>query len=125
MKISIVFLTLLATSVSIYVYATQDKSSSETDESEMEAQGNVLGTTEDDLQQEPTANVWYRDVVELQNFDLPLPATSLVGKQPEEMRDLFARNMVPLPSRHWMDRTAATHVVSSIGVLPWCLTTTR
>lgn len=60
------------------------------------AQGNVLGTTEDDLMKEETSNVWYRDTVELQTFDLPLASASLVGRQPEEIRDMFSRNMATI-----------------------------
>ena len=55
-----------------------------------------MGTTEDDLKKEDTVNVWYRDTVELQTFDLPLSSLSLVGKQPEEIRDMFSRNMVSI-----------------------------
>lgn len=57
-------------------------------------QGNVHGTTEDDFIQEKTQNVWYRESIELSNFDLPISATSLSGIEGCVLRDMFSRNVV-------------------------------
>lgn len=125
-QICVTFLAMLATALSVYAYASQatrkqtvrattaesvvevlirdEHEGYETEEGvkrtvtlpNMEPQGNVMGTTEDDLPTEATTNVWYRETVELQSFDMPLSSTSLVGKQPEEIRNMFERNMVAI-----------------------------
>jgi hypothetical protein len=89
MQLSIAFLTLLATAFAVYTARKE-----ETEEETLTTQGNVLGTTEDDLEKSPDTNVWYRDSVELMQFELPVPAGSLVGKTPEQLRSMFERNMV-------------------------------
>lgn len=62
-------------------------------------QGNMFGTTEDQLQKESTQNVWYNPNVELTKFDVPQASASLAGASPEQVRDLFARNCVYLEIR--------------------------
>lgn len=59
-------------------------------------QGNVLGTTEDQLAKENIQNVWYNSTLELSQFDVPRPSLSLSGCTPASVRDLFAANCVKL-----------------------------
>lgn len=66
---------------------------------EMDVQGNVYGTTEDQLEKEERSNVWYNPMIELTTFDVPKASTSLVGATPEKIRDMFARNCVYLRIR--------------------------
>lgn len=84
-KYVLVFLTLLSSALAVY-YCVRKQ------ESDLEPQGNALGTTEDDLPRTDKQNVWYRDHVELCAFEVPLASASLVGKGDHELRDLFARN---------------------------------
>lgn len=88
MKASLAFLSLFAMALSIYSLTGKDK--------KLEPQGNIAGTTEDDLPQEEKTNVWYRETIELTSWDLPVSSTSLVGKSHAEVRDMFARNVVNL-----------------------------
>lgn len=60
------------------------------------SQGNVHGTTEDQLAKEERQNVWYNSTLELSKFDLPLSSQSLVGATPDSLRDMFGRNCVRL-----------------------------
>lgn len=59
-------------------------------------QGNVHGTTEDQLVKETNQNVWYNNNVELSQFDIPVASRSLANAEPEQVRDLFAANCVHL-----------------------------
>lgn len=62
-------------------------------------QGNKFRTTEEQLEKETTSNVWYNSTLETSRFDLPLTSQSLVKKTPQQLRDMFARNVVRLCSR--------------------------
>lgn len=57
-------------------------------------QGNVFGTTEDQLVKEERQNVWYNPTVELSRFDLPIAATSINSASSAEVRDMFENNCV-------------------------------
>lgn len=57
-------------------------------------QGNVFGTTEDQMIKEERQNVWYNPTVELTRFDLPIASTSINNATSAEMRDMFANNCV-------------------------------
>lgn len=63
-------------------------------EEELDAQGNILGTVESQLQKESTQNVWYNSTLELNRFDVPLPSQSLQTLDSSGIRDLFATNCV-------------------------------
>jgi len=71
----------------------------ECDPSETEVQGNVHGTTEDQLLKEERSNVWYNPTIELSSFEVPVPSASLAGLSMEGIRDLFAKNLVLLDIR--------------------------
>lgn len=66
------------------------------EDSDMEPQGNIYGTTETQLAKEESQNVWYTPTVELTNFDMPVASTSLVGKDVYALRDAFQKNCVRL-----------------------------
>lgn len=89
----------------------EEESESETDEEAMDnvsccsscgwkrgddmcEQGNVLGTTEQQLKKEASQNVWYNPTIELSRFDVPLAAQSLAHLDSSGIRDLFAANSV-------------------------------
>lgn len=57
-------------------------------------QGNVFGTTEDQMIKEERQNVWYNPTVELSRFDLPVASTSINSASNAEVRDLFENNCV-------------------------------
>lgn len=59
-------------------------------------QGNVLGTTEQQLKKETSQNVWYNPMVELSRFDVPEPSQSLCRLDAAGIRDFFAANCVSL-----------------------------
>nr|QRQ90215.1 MAG: hypothetical protein 1 [Riboviria sp.] len=62
----------------------------------LEVQGNVFGSTEQQLEKETSSNVWYNPTVELNRFDVPLAAQSLVGISSEALRDRLSQNCVRL-----------------------------
>lgn len=62
-------------------------------------QGNMFGTTEEQLQKEESQNVWYNPTIELTKFDVPQASASMANASPEQIRDLFARNCVYLEIR--------------------------
>lgn len=62
----------------------------------LEIQGNIHGTTEEQLQKETSSNVWYNPTLELTTFDVPKASTSLVGVTADQVRDMFAKNCVLL-----------------------------
>lgn len=64
-----------------------------------QVQGNVHGTTEDQLLKEERSNVWYNPTIELSSFEVPVPSASLAGLSVEGIRDLFAKNLVLLEIR--------------------------
>lgn len=66
----------------------------EVEEETLDPQGNVMGTTEQQLVKETTNNVWYNSSVELSSFDLPKASGSLVGKEESDIRDMFCANCV-------------------------------
>jgi len=59
-----------------------------------EPQGNVFGSTEEQLRKEESQNVWYNPTMELSTFDLPAPSRSLANATSEGIRDLFSANCV-------------------------------
>jgi hypothetical protein len=61
---------------------------------ELECQGNVFGSTEEQLQKETAANVWYNPTIELNRFDVPLASQSLVGASSDTIRSRLAPNCV-------------------------------
>jgi hypothetical protein len=61
-----------------------------------EIQGNIHGTTEGDIPQEESQNVWYNPTLELTKFDVPTASQSLVGIDSSRARELFGRNCVRL-----------------------------
>jgi hypothetical protein len=87
MKTALAFLSLMAVGFSIYSLTKRD-------DDELETQGNLASTTEDDLKKEDKQDVWYRETIELSRWDLPVAATSLAGKDSAWVRDLFSRNTV-------------------------------
>jgi hypothetical protein len=87
-KVTLVFLSILGVSFATY-YTLRGAPKKEMHE----PQGNILETTEDDFTKVPESNVWYRDTVELQQFQLPIASGSLVGKTPPQLRELFGRNV--------------------------------
>lgn len=62
-------------------------------------QGNIVGTTEDQLLKEESANVWYNPQIQLTSFDVPQASASIAKKEPAEIRDLLANNCVMLEVR--------------------------
>lgn len=62
----------------------------------LDVQGNMYCTVESQLEKEQRQNVWYNDHIELTKFDLPLSSQSLVGKNDEQLAELFMRNCVHL-----------------------------
>lgn len=82
----------------VYNKCTQKISKKKTvvDVEPLEVQGNIHGTTEDQLQKETSSNVWYNPTLELTTFDVPKASTSLVGVSIDQVRDMFSRNCVLL-----------------------------
>jgi hypothetical protein len=64
--------------------------------SNVQVQGNVHGTTEEQLAKEETHNVWYNPTLELNKFDVPVASKSLTSMTPAAIRDLFANNCVKI-----------------------------
>lgn len=58
----------------------------------LQPQGNVHGTTENQLEKEEKANVWYQPTLELTNFDVPEASRSLMVREKEQIRDFFGKN---------------------------------
>lgn len=94
MKYTLTFLAMFA--MALTVYSLSGKGDEKEPEGDMGPQGNIVGTTEEDLPTDNQQNVWYRESVELSHFDLPVASTSLTGKSSEEVRDIFSRNTVNL-----------------------------
>lgn len=63
---------------------------------DLNIQGNVNKTTEEDLEKEDRENVWYNSDIQLTHFDLPKASGSSVGATADEIRDLFSKNCVLL-----------------------------
>ncbi len=57
-------------------------------------QGNIHGSTEEQLEKEEARNVWYNPTIELSQFDVPTPSRSMATVSPPGIRDLFAANCV-------------------------------
>jgi hypothetical protein len=68
----------------------------EEDSTDFELEGNTFGTTEKDLAQTESENVWYKSTVELVQFDVPLASQTHSTKTAAEVRDMFAANCVGL-----------------------------
>lgn len=62
-------------------------------------QGNVYGTTEEQLAKEESRNVWYNPTIELCSFDVPVASRSLCHASSSQIRDLFAANCVMIDVR--------------------------
>jgi hypothetical protein len=60
----------------------------------MVPQGNIFGTTEEDLPEDETTNVWYNSTQELTTFDVPLPSQSLSALDEVGIEHLVSRNCV-------------------------------
>nr|UUW20914.1 MAG: RNA helicase [Sanya marna-like virus 2] len=65
-------------------------------EEEFILEGNTFGTTEHDLAKTESENVWYKNTVELSQFDVPLASQTHSVKSASEVRDMFAANCVGL-----------------------------
>ncbi|APG78400.1 hypothetical protein 1 [Hubei picorna-like virus 4] len=76
-----------------------EQADSTEEEGKCSLQGNVHGSTEEQLQKEETRNVWYNPTLELSSFDVPLASKSLADYTPSEVRDLFAANCVRIDVR--------------------------
>jgi len=63
---------------------------------EFDEQGNVMGTTEEQLAKETSQNVWYNSTLEMCRFDVPLASQSLCKATPEDIRSAFSANCVRL-----------------------------
>jgi len=63
---------------------------------EFDEQGNLHGTTEDQLLKEESRNVWYNPQVPLSSFDIPKASGSLAKKTHNELRGIFGNNCVLL-----------------------------
>lgn len=59
-----------------------------------EPQGNIFGSTEEQMTKEENQNVWYNPTLELATFDVPAPSRSLANATSEAIRDLFSANCV-------------------------------
>nr|QIN96623.1 MAG: hypothetical protein 1 [Marnaviridae sp.] len=71
-------------------------------------QGNVMGTTETQLEKEENQNVWYNPTIELTKFDVPVASQSLSTATDDEVRELFARNCVRLKIQTVIDGVTTT-----------------
>ncbi|APG78994.1 hypothetical protein 1 [Changjiang picorna-like virus 4] len=74
-------------------------------------QGNVMNTTEEDLEQSKSENVWYNDSVAITSFDLPSSSLSLSGAKPEKLRDIFHKNLCYISVR-----TPGVNIKSMCGI---------
>lgn len=74
-----------------------------------EEQGNIHGTTEEQLQKEESRNVWYNPTIELSSFDVPTASQSLATLELPQVRDLFSKNCVRVEV-HALDATFATRM---------------
>lgn len=70
-----------------------------------ELNGNVFGTTEEQLHKEESKNVWYTPTVELCRFDVPDASQSQGQMYPAKIRDLFSANCVRL----WIEACDGAH----------------
>nr|QIN96621.1 MAG: hypothetical protein 1 [Marnaviridae sp.] len=86
-------LSLLVLAVGMYV-TLRKKKGKPPQESSYPTQGNMHGTTEQQLEKEDGKNVWYNPTIELTKFDVPVASRSLAGQSDDDVRDLFARNCV-------------------------------
>jgi len=66
------------------------------DKVEYTLQGNVLNTTEAQLEKETSQNVWYNSTLQLNQFDVPKASLSLANLSSSDARDLFHANCVRL-----------------------------
>lgn len=62
----------------------------------LELQGNIHGTTEEQLLKETSQNVWYNSAIELSQFDVPTASRSLATLDAPSARNMFAHNCVVL-----------------------------
>lgn len=69
------------------------------DASPVNLQGNVFGTTEDQLKKEELRNVWYNPTLELSQFDVPVASRSMAGITDAEVRDMLSQNCVCIDVR--------------------------
>lgn len=77
-------------------------------------QGNLHGTTEEQLEKETSSNVWYNPTIELTTFDVPKASTSLVGASVDQIRDLFSKNCVLL--RIKVDGELTTRIMRGVFI---------
>lgn len=87
------------TTVTYHEDGTQHIKEVDTVRNNVAIQGNLHGTTEDQLEKEERANVWYNPTVELSAFEMPLSSTSMAGISADGVRDMFASNCVLLEIR--------------------------
>lgn len=84
-----------------------DDSGATTPADDVELQGNIFGTTEEQLAKEESRNVWYNPTLELSQFDVPIASQSLAHLTPEQLRDLLGHNCVKVEVTA-LDATFAT-----------------
>lgn len=84
--------------------------------SNFEQQGNVMGTTEQQLDKEEQQNVWYNPTVELTKFDVPIASQSLCSASEDVVRDLLARNCVRLKIESIIDGVSTTRSNGAVFV---------
>lgn len=72
---------------------------------QFELNGNVFGSTEEQLLKEESKNIWYTPTVELCRFDVPNASQSQGQMLPAEIRDLFTANCVRL----WIEACDGLH----------------
>lgn len=109
-KMAIGLVTVLAGCAALYVALKPKK----VEEPQMEEQGNVYSTTEEQLPREERQNVWYNPVMELTRFDVPIASQSLATASVDQIRDLFSNNCVRLLIQTQKDGVTTTR--SNAGV---------
>lgn len=105
MKTVILCIGLVSTALGLYIsyknsvfVKKEEKVEEKVDDvcDEFDVQGNLFGTTEDQLEKEKTNNVWYNADVQLTTFDVPQASASMAKASLDDIRNLFARNCVYL-----------------------------
>ncbi|APG77494.1 hypothetical protein 1 [Hubei leech virus 4] len=99
LKRVVLCVTLLSATFAGYFYLSQKKKDAIKREDAPVVQGNVHGTTEDQLLKEERSNVWYNPTIELTTFDVPRASASLAGASDDDIRNIFDRNCVLLHIR--------------------------
>jgi len=75
---------------------SEEKDDNNLDETNFLPQGNVMGTTEDQLLKEERQNVWYNPTLELCHFDIPIASSSMSSMDISQIRNYVSNNCVAL-----------------------------